>query len=96
MTAAKKKIAKFISLRHGLTMKEAEAIAASVFKCIGKQLACGEDVNITGFGKFSVSVSPERTVYVPATGKTAMKPETRRLRFRASKILKEKINSNNN
>ena len=92
----KKKIAKYISLRHGLNMKEAEAIASSVFKCIANQLADGEEVHITGFGKFSVSESPERAVYVPATGKTYMKPETRRLRFRASKILKHKINSNNN
>ena len=55
-------------------------------------LESGEDVLISGFGKFCVKDKNERKGRNPATGETAILPARRVVTFKWSKKLREKIN----
>jgi len=52
----------------------------------------GEDVLITGFGKFCVKEKGERRRRNPQTGDDLMLGERKVVRFRCSGVLREKMN----
>jgi integration host factor subunit alpha len=71
--------------------KSAQAVE-SVFANIKNTLASGEDVLITGFGKFIVMKKRERRGRNPQTGDDLMLGSRRVVRFRWSGVLREKMN----
>jgi integration host factor subunit alpha len=64
----------------------------SLLEIIKSTLESGEDVLISGFGKFCVKDKNERKGRNPATGETAILPARRVVTFKWSKKLRDKIN----
>ena len=79
----------------GLSRNESAALVDSVFGEILKSLIHGDDVKISSFGTFVVRQKKERIGRNPKTGQEV--PITARsvVTFRASNVLKSKVNSKN-
>ena len=79
----------------GLSRNESATLVDSVFGEILKSLINGNDVKISSFGTFVVRQKKERIGRNPKTGQEV--PITARsvVTFRASNVLKSKVNSKN-
>ena len=79
----------------GLSRNESSVLVDSVFSEILKSLIQGDDVKISSFGTFVVRQKKERIGRNPKTGQEV--PITARsvVTFRASNVLKSKVNSRN-
>ena len=79
----------------GLSRNESATLVDSVFDEILKSLIQGADVKISSFGTFVVRQKKERVGRNPKTGQEV--PITARsvVTFRASNVLKSKVNSRN-
>ena len=79
----------------GLSRNESATLVDSVFGEILKSLINGDDVKISSFGTFVVRQKKERIGRNPKTGQEV--PITARsvVTFRASNVLKSKVNANN-
>lgn len=64
----------------------------SLLEVIKETLENGEDVLISGFGKFCVKDKGKRRGRNPQTGQDMMLESRRLVRFRCSPVLKNKIN----
>ena len=71
--------------------KSAEMLE-TLLELIKGNLEKGEDVLISGFGKFCVKQKKERRGRNPATGDDMMLEQRRVVTFRCSHLLREKIN----
>jgi integration host factor subunit alpha len=78
--------------RLGLTKQECADVADRFFEIIKETLAKDEDVNISGFGKFTVKQKNARRGRNPQTGNKIQIEERKVLLFRLSKVLNEKVN----
>ena len=67
-------------------------VVESLLEIIKKSLENGEDVLISGFGKFCVKEKRKRRGRNPQTGENLMQAERRVVRFRCSGRLRDKIN----
>ncbi len=67
-------------------------VVDSLLEIIKSTLANGEDVLISGFGKFCVKEKGKRRGRNPHTGEELMLGERRVVRFRCSGVLRDKIN----
>ncbi len=79
----------------GLSRNESSSLVDSVFNEILKSLIEGDDVKISSFGTFIVRNKKERIGRNPKTGEEV--PITARsvVTFRASNVLKSRVNSKN-
>tara|TARA_B100000401_G_scaffold437463_1_gene383122 strand:- start:2001 stop:2318 length:318 start_codon:yes stop_codon:yes gene_type:complete len=79
----------------GLSRNESATLVDSVFGEILKSLIQGDDVKISSFGTFVVRKKKERIGRNPKTGQEV--PITARsvVTFRASNVLKSKVNTRN-
>ena len=79
----------------GLSRNESATLVDSVFGEILKSLIQGDDVKISSFGTFVVRQKKERIGRNPKTGQEV--PITARsvVTFRASNVLKSKVNTKN-
>ena len=79
----------------GLSRNESATLVDSVFGEILKSLINGDDVKISSFGTFVVRQKKERIGRNPKTGQEV--PITARsvVTFRASNVLKSKVNTKN-
>ncbi len=75
-----------------LTKKAAEAAVNAVFEAIADALENGEEVQVFGFGKFSVNARAEREGRNPATGEKIKIAASKAPAFSASKTLKDRVN----
>lgn len=76
----------------GFQRKEAEEMVGSILDIIKNTLACGEEVKITGFGKFSVHQKHDRTGRNPQTGEPLTINARKILTFKPSIIFKQELN----
>ncbi len=76
----------------GVTYKRAQEISETLLKIMKDTLQGGEDVLISGFGKFCVKHKTQRRGRNPATGDDLILNERRVVTFRPSSILRDKIN----
>ena len=67
-------------------------LVETVLEKIKSTLECGEDVLITGFGKFCVQTKGGRRASDPATGKDLMLRPRKRIQFKCSGKLRKQIN----
>ena len=72
--------------------KRAEEIVNSLFETMKKALAGGEDVSVSGFGKFQIKFKWARKGRNPRTGEMIILRSRRTVTFRVSQILREKMN----
>jgi len=76
----------------GLSKTKSTRVAEALLEIIKKALEGGEDVLISGFGKFCVKDKRQRRGRNPQTGEDLMLPSRRVVRFKCSGILRDKIN----
>jgi integration host factor subunit alpha len=92
MTLTKAQIIEEISIRNGLTKKKSTETVEAFLEIMKKTLESGEDVLISGFGKFCVKHKAERRGRNPATGEDKMLAPRKVVTFRCSGKLRDKIN----
>ena len=92
MTLTKDHIIKSVQKHFDLTKSQSADMIESVLEIIKKTLAEGDDVLISGFGKFCVREKKERRGRNPATGKDLMLGARRVVTFRCSSLLRDKLN----
>jgi len=93
MKLSKTQIIKEISSRNGFSKKKSSETVESLLKIIKNSLASGEDVLISGFGKFCVKQKKERKGRNPATGEDMLLAPRKVVTFKCSGILRDRINS---
>lgn len=76
----------------GVTKADARKIVDAVFTAIGNAAAKGEEISLSGFGKFKVKDSPEREGRNPATGEAMTIKASKKLAFTPAKGIKDKLN----
>ena len=76
----------------GLTKKECAEIVEILLEIIKSTLASGEDVLVSGFGKFRVKDKRERKGRDPVTGNDLMLAPRRVVLFKCSGRLRDKVN----
>ena len=79
----------------GLSRNESASLVDSVFSEILSSLINGDDVKISSFGTFIVRQKKERIGRNPKTGEEVPISARSVVTFRASNVLKSKVNSKN-
>ena len=92
MALTKAQIINTIQNHLGLPRKKSTEIVETLLEIIKTTLADGEDVLISGFGKFCVKEKNERKGRKPATGEDMMLAPRKVVTFKCSGKLREKIN----
>ncbi|MFC1815711.1 integration host factor subunit alpha [Thermodesulfobacteriota bacterium] len=92
MTLTKSQIISEISTSTGFTKNKSIDTVETLLEIIKSTLASGEDVLISGFGKFSVKEKSERRGRNPATGEDMMLAQRKVVTFKCSGRLRDKIN----
>jgi len=77
---------------NGYTRKKSIETVEILLELIKKSLELGDDVLISGFGKFCVRKKRERQGRNPATGKDMVLRPRKVVTFRCSGVLREKLN----
>lgn len=76
----------------GVPKSRSSAVVGSLFEIIKATLANGEDILISGFGKFCVKDKNDRRGRNPLTGEDMMMEARRVVTFKCSLPLKQKLN----
>jgi integration host factor subunit alpha len=92
MTLTREHIAVSLQSRLGGSKPESSRYLESVLSLIKRSLAGGDDVLISGFGKFTVQQKAARRGRNPATGEDMSLAPRRVVTFKCSALLKEKLN----
>ena len=92
MTLSKDDIVKALAKENGYQLKQSGELIETLLELIKSALATGEDVLISGFGKFCIKEKRERRGRNPATGEGMMLGPRRVVTFRCSRQLRDKIN----
>ena len=79
--------------RAGIMKRDAVRAFETTVELIKATLSSGEDVLISGFGKFEVKEKDKRKGRNPQTGGDLMLRPRRVIKFRASGVLRDKMNS---
>ena len=77
----------------GIPKKECVRIVESVFEIIKDDLYNGNDVMISGFGKWTVKAKKERKGRNPKTGEAMMIDARKVVTFKPSTVLRDAVNS---
>ena len=77
----------------GLNKREAKEIVELFFEEIKSSLEVGEQVKISGFGKFELKDKSSRPGRNPKTGEKVNTPEKRTIHFKMAKDLFKKLNN---
>jgi len=91
-TVTKAHIIDAVAERNGFTRKKSIDTDEILLELIKQSLENGEDVLISGFGKFCVKKKKKQRGRNPATGKNMMLRPHKVVTFQCSGILKEKLN----
>ena len=93
MTLTKADIVQAVSRMTNHTMEESADLVDTLFEIIKQTLESGEDVLISGFGKWSVKEKRERRGRNPQTGEPLMLAPRKVVKFKCPSVLKHKLNS---
>ncbi len=92
MTLTKSQLIDAIAAGNGFTRNKATDTVETVLEIIKQGLESGDDVLISGFGKFCVKQKEARRGRNPYTGKDMMLPPRKVVTFKCSGKLRDKIN----
>lgn len=76
----------------GLTKKDTESFLKSFTENVGKTLEKGEDIQLIGFGTFTVAERGERTGINPKTKEKITIPASKSPKFKPGKAFKDRVN----
>lgn len=85
-------IAEKIHTKLAVNKIEAHGLLEDLLSIIKNALESGDEVKITGFGKFTVKEKHARKGRNPQTGETITIENRRVLAFKPSQLLKESVN----
>lgn len=89
----KSELITLIAEKAGTDNKTAKANVELVLDSIYEALAEGEDVSLAGFGNFEIRERKASRAKNPATGEIIDVPAKKSVAFKATKSLREKLNS---
>jgi len=92
MSITKADIVNSISNHCGCSKAQSFDMLESILETIKESLESGEDVLISGFGKFKVKEKGQRRGRNPWTGEDKMLDSRRLVTFRCSGVLRDKMN----
>ena len=92
MTLTKVQVVESIQNQIGFPKNRSSEIAETLLEIIKRTLTSGEDVLVSGFGKFSVHEKKERKGRNPATGEDMMLAPRKVVTFRCSGKLRKRVN----
>jgi integration host factor subunit alpha len=92
VATTKSDLVQAIAGANGFPLNRSTEIIETLLDLIKTKLASGEDVLISGFGKFCVKKKRERRGRNPATGEAMMLASRRVVTFKCSGQLRHKIN----
>jgi integration host factor subunit alpha len=92
MTLVKDHLIQTLYDQSGFSKHQSRAVVDTVFELIKKALESGEDVLISGFGKFSVRAKAPRKGRNPATGEDLTLEPRRVITFKSSPVMRNRIN----
>ena len=92
MTLTKANIVESLAEQNGYTKKQSVSTIETLLEIIKRTLESGEDVLVSGFGKFCVKEKHERRGRNPATGEDMMLEPRRVVTFNCPRKLRDKIN----
>jgi len=93
MTLTKADIVEAVQSKLGLPKNQSTDIVESLLEIIKSTLEGGDDVLVSGFGKFCVNEKSERRGRNPATGEDLMLAPRRVVTFKCSGKLRERVNT---
>ena len=94
MALTRVRIVESIQNQIGFTQKRSSEIVETLLELMQKTLESGEDVLISGFGKFCIKEKKERKGRNPATGNAMMLAPRKIVTFKCSGKLRDRINGN--
>ena len=80
-------------LKIGFNRKQSIQILENLLEIMKRNLATGEEVLISGFGKFCVKEKRERRGRNPATGDDLILDKRKVVTFNCSSVLRDKFNN---
>jgi integration host factor subunit alpha len=92
MTLTKADIINTVYQEIGFTKNHSIKLVEQLLEIIKSTLESGEDVLVSGFGKFCVKEKQERRGRNPATGGDLILRPRRVVTFKCSGVLREKVN----
>ncbi len=94
MTLTKQGIAEVIHNQLGFPKAQSAEILETLLETMKTTMEKGEDVMVSGFGKFCVKNKADRKGRNPATGEDLMLKKRRVVTFKSSGALRNKVNEN--
>jgi DNA-binding protein HU-beta len=82
-----------IAEEHGISKDHTRKIIDGVVAAITSATAAGDEVNLTGFGRFKAADRAARLGRNPATGETIEIPASRKLTFSPAKAVRDALNA---
>ena len=92
MTLTKANIVEAVTEQNGYPKNQSFEVIETLLEIMKRTLESGEDVLVSGFGKFCVKEKQGRRGRNPATGEDMMLDPKRVVTFRCSRQLRDKIN----
>ena len=92
MTLTKAQVVNSVSSRLGFPKDRSVELVESLLELMKKTLGTGEDILISGFGRFCVKRKKERRGRNPKNGEDIMLRPRRVVTFRCSGLLRNRIN----
>ena len=92
MSLTKEKVINDIYNHVGLSKTKSRSVVENLFEIIKNTLEEGEDLLVSGFGKFAVKQKKERRGRNPQTTEDLKLRARKILIFKASGVLRQKIN----
>ena len=92
MTLTKAQLAEMISENNGFTRNKSVDVVETLIEIIKRTLESGEDVLVSGFGKFCIKDKRQRKGRNPSTGEDLMLDSRKVVTFKCSGKLREAIN----
>ncbi len=92
MTMTKAGIVNSVYEKLDITKKDASDYVEAILDTMKEELSAGENIKVSGFGKFEIRAKGERIGRNPRTGVEIKIPERCVLRFKVSQVLKDRLN----
>jgi integration host factor subunit alpha len=92
MALTKETLVNEVVKANGYPRNQSVELIETLIELIKSKLSSGEDVLISGFGKFCIKEKRDRRGRNPATGEGMMLGPRRVVTFRCSRQLRDKIN----
>ena len=87
-------VKKLCDIHINIPRKDMEKILDIIFSEMGKALFRGENVEIRGFGTYKITKRKARTGRNPKNSETIQIPERKKIKWKMSKILYNRLNKN--